>query len=225
MIADVDPQGGATTGCGIAAPAGAHLYQVFLGQCGARSVIQPAWRGLDVLPTCVDLAAVEVEITTRNRREWLLRDALKEVMHDYDVVILDTPATLGLLFINALACATCILVPVQCEYYGLQGVVQMHNTVERVKSGLGIRPAMRILLTMYDGRLRLARETASHIREHFGAVLCQTRISRSVVLAEAPSHGLPIIAFAKASRGAAEYTALADELLPISDSTTKIPDE
>jgi chromosome partitioning protein len=181
-------------------------------------VRRTATERLFLVPSTIDLAGAEVELVTAIARESRLRDALRAVTPDYDYILLDTPPSLGLLTVNCLTGANWVLIPIQCEYYALQGLAQLSRTVQLVERHLnpGLR-LMGVLLTMFDGRTKLSREVANRVRERFGARVFQTIIPRSVRLSEAPSYGQAIIAYDSTSRGAEAYTQLAKEVIQIGD--------
>jgi chromosome partitioning protein len=172
------------------------------------------FRFLDVLPATPDLAGAEVELVNKDDRELSMRRALERVGHNYDFILIDCPPSLGLITINMLAAADAVLIPLQCEYYALEGLSQLLNTVTRVQQG--VNPSLGIdgvLLTMYDARLNLSRQVAADAREYFGAKVFQSVIPRNVRLAEAPSFGKPIILYDLASVGAQAYMGVAKELI------------
>jgi chromosome partitioning protein len=217
LLVDADPQGNATSGVGVeGAGDGPSLYDVLLGE----STVADARRcgvhfpTLDVLPATPDLAGAEVELVERERRVEAMREALAGVRGEYDYVLMDCPPSLGLLTLNMLAAADAVLIPVQCEYYALEGLSQLLGTVRRVQQGVNPRLAIDgVLLTMYDARLNLSRQVVADAREHFGAQVFQTVIPRNVRLAEAPSFGKPILLYDVTSVGAQAYMAVANELI------------
>jgi chromosome partitioning protein len=217
LLVDADPQGNASSGIGVEAPGeGPSLYEVLLGEATIaearrRSVHFPT---LDVLPATPDLAGAEVELVGRERRVEAMREALAAVRGEYDYVLMDCPPSLGLLTLNMLAAADAVLVPVQCEYYALEGLSQLLGTVQRVQQGVNARLVVEgVLLTMFDARLNLSRQVVADAREHFGAQVFTTVIPRNVRLAEAPSFGKPILLYDVTSVGAQAYMAVANELI------------
>ncbi|MEA2507882.1 MAG: chromosome partitioning protein [Actinomycetota bacterium] len=216
LVVDVDPQANATTGLGLdhRAP-GRSTYDLLLQESTLEEVIQPtAVAGVDCAPASVDLAGAEIELVTALAREHRLKEALVDVGSRFDVVLLDCPPSLGLLTINAMVAARDLIVPVQCEYYALEGLGQLLGNAERVRKSLN--PALRIagiLLTMFDGRTNLSPEVAQEVRKHFGAVVYETVIPRSIRLSEAPSFGEPAVTLDPSSRGARSYLSLAGEIL------------
>lgn len=215
LVVDLDPQGNASTGLGINIRGlDASMYDVIMHDTPIEDAIEASTiKGLFVAPSSLDLAGAEIELVPAFSRELKLRNALAEVRDDYDYVFIDCPPSLGLLTINALAAATEVLVPIQCEYYALEGLGQLSKNVELVRRGLN--PALEIstiVLVMYDARTKLSDQVAREVREHFGDRVCRTMVPRTVRLSEAPSFGQPIIAFDSRSRGAIAYRELAKEI-------------
>jgi chromosome partitioning protein len=217
LLVDGDPQGNATSGLGITVPADSStLYEVLLDSKSAnraicRSVHLPK---LDVLPATPDLAGAEVELVNEPDRESMVARALSPERLNYDFVLIDCPPSLGLLTVNMLAAADSIIIPLQCEYFALEGLSQLLRTVQMVKEA--INPDLRVagvLLTMYDSRLNLSRQVAEDARQHFGDLVFRTVIPRNIRLAEAPSYGKPILLYDIASVGATSYLAVAKELM------------
>jgi chromosome partitioning protein len=209
---DTDPQGSATSGCGSEEGSEGvyHLEDVLVGQCRTREAIRPSrTKGLFVIPAGDGLSSVEGGLAPHYST---LRDALHPIISEYDFLIIDTPTMLGLLLFNALVCASLVLVPAQCEFYGLQGVEQMHRTLEQLKTSMNVTPQMRVLMTMYDARLSLALEVSTRLEECFGDALFKTRIARNIALAEAANHRLSIVAYADTSKGMVDYMDLAHEI-------------
>ena len=189
LMVDMDPQGNATSGTG--AKAGKNtVYEVLLGECTMQSIICPTvQKGLDVAPVDIRLAGAEVELVSMQRREFRMRAALESVRNQFDYILIDCPPSLGLLTLNALAAAQSILIPIQCEYYALEGVTALMNTVSRVKKG--INPTLDIegiLLTMLDGRTNLGLQVVAQVKKHFKNKVFGTTIPRNVRLGEAPRH-------------------------------------
>ncbi len=217
LLVDGDPQGNATSGTGIDA---AHLdqtvYDALLGEVPLAEVIQKSvlFPRLDVAPATPDLAGAEVELVERDHRETAMRQALAPVRDEYDLILIDCPPSLGLITLNMLAAADGILIPLQCEYYALEGLSQLINTVQMIQREVNTELAIDgVLLTMFDARLNLSRQVVSDAREFFGDRVFKTTIPRNVRLAEAPSFGKPIILYDIASVGAQAYMAVARELL------------
>ncbi|MCP4660538.1 MAG: ParA family protein [bacterium] len=214
LLVDCDPQSNATRGVGHKATS-PHLYQVLTGQAIAGEAVRPTdFPGLSLLPADRDLVGVEVEFPGLDDWENRLRNTLREVVDDFDFVLIDCPPSLGHLTVSALTAADRILVPLQCEYYALEGISELVATVRRVQSRLNPQLVIGgILLTMYDDRTNLSRDVADEVRRHFAEKVFRAIVPRNIRLAEAPSHGLPILQYDIKSRGAAAYLALAHEFL------------
>lgn len=215
LLVDGDPQGNATSGVGIQ-QVDKTIYEVLLGEATVPEARKTSehFRLLDVLPATPDLAGAEVELVDQPEREQRMRTALADVRDEYDFILIDCPPSLGLITINMLAAADALIIPLQCEYYALEGLSQLLNTVHRVQQG--VNPTLGIdgvLLTMYDARLNLSRQVASDAREYFGTQVFETAVPRNVRLAEAPSFGKPIILYDVSSVGAKAYMAVAQELI------------
>ncbi|MGH2747591.1 MAG: ParA family protein [Actinomycetota bacterium] len=215
LVVDCDPQGNASTGLGVErASVESSTYDLLLGDATLSEVVRPT--GIEHLfcaPASLDLAGAEVELVGSLERELKLRDALVGATDRYELVFLDCPPSLGLLTVNALAAARDLIVPVQCEYYALEGLGQMLDTADRVRHVLN--PALRVsgfLLTMYDARTNLSAQVADEVRSHFGELVYKTLIPRSVRLSEAPSFGEPVLTLDPSSRGAVAYRLLAAEI-------------
>ena len=216
LLIDLDAQGNATMGSGIDKYGVEKTgYDLLLGLADIRDVIMYAPdSGYDLLPGNTDLTAAEVELLEKGDRERRLRAALTYVQNDYDLIIIDCPPSLSMLTVNALAAAHSVLIPIQCEYYALEGLSALLDTIEQVR--VSINPELEIeglLRTMYDARNNLSNDVSAQLQEHFGDKLYRTIIPRNVRLAEAPSHGLPVLCYDKSSRGARAYLALAGEYL------------
>ena len=216
LIVDLDPQANATTGLGVnSRDLQESVYQVLCEEAAARDVIRPVdVPNLDLLPSSLALAGAEIELVSAFSREHRLTRALAPIVGAYDLVLVDCPPALGLLTINALVFARELLVPIQCEYYALEGLGQLAGNVDLVRSNLNPELAIsRIVLVMYDGRTKLSEQVAGEVRAHFGDRVCNQVIPRSVRLSEAPSYGQPITLFDPTSRGAVAYRELAKEVL------------
>jgi len=217
LLIDCDPQGNATSGIGIPREdVGITLYDVLIGETSLERAIHPGvqFKHLDVVPATPDLAGAEVELVDRERRVEAMRDAIATVRDRYDYVLIDCPPSLGLITVNMLAAADALLIPLQCEYYALEGLSQLLNTVHLVQQGVNPKLGIAgVLLTMYDARLNLSRQVAADAREYFGAKVFGTIVPRNVRLAEAPSFGKPIILYDVASVGAQAYMSVARELM------------
>jgi len=217
LVVDLDPQGNATSGLGLPPQAGrVTMYEVLMGgQDARRAVVESVqFPLLDLLPSTRDLVGAEIELVGALSRETVLRRALDPIREDYDYILLDCPPSLGLLTLNGLATADSLLIPIQCEFYALEGLSQLLNTVRLVQRALNRHLEIEgVLLTMYDLRLNLARQVAAEAREYFGDRVYRTSIPRNVRLAEAPSFGQPILRYDVLSQGAQSYLALAKELI------------
>ena len=215
LLVDIDPQANATSGLGFdKAAVETGIYDVLIEGADLSSIIlKSSLDKLHLAPSQIDLAGAEVELVNREGRENFLKPALESVRDRYDFILIDCPPSLGLLTVNALTAAQAVFIPIQAEYYALEGLGQLMNTVELVKAGLN--PGLEIegiLLTMFDARLNLANQVAQELKEHFPSKVYKTVINRSVRLAEAPSHGKPIILYDVNSNGAQSYLALAREV-------------
>ena len=214
LLCDLDPQANATSSLGGAPAVGPSAYDVLVDGIPVGDAVVPSVvPGLHFLPATVDLAGAELELASALGREHRLRRALEPALADFDVVLIDCPPSLGLLTVNALAASDAVLVPVQCEYFALEGLGALRRNVDLVRSHLN--PGLRILglvLTMLDGRTRLSSEVVAEVEAHFGELVLPTRIPRSVRLAEAPGFGQPISVFDPSSRGAVAYRALAADV-------------
>jgi chromosome partitioning protein len=214
-VIDLDPQGNATTGLGVAPEkVGSSMYDVLLhGESLAESLVPTDYKNLFVAPATVDLAGAEVELVPVMSRESRLKAAIEALGDEYDFVLIDCPPSLGLLTINGFVAAKEILLPIQCEYYALEGVGQLVQNTELVRAHLnGDLEITAVVLTMYDARTKLAFQVAQDVRGYFGERVCSTIIPRSVRLSEAPSFGQPIGIFDPLSRGAVAYRELAEEV-------------
>jgi chromosome partitioning protein len=216
LLIDLDPQGNATMGSGIdKSQLENSVYDVLTGRCSLDEATRRSeGGGYDLLPANADLTAAEVELLEMKMKESRLRYALAAVRNHYDFILIDCPPSLNMLTINGLVAADGVIIPMQCEYYALEGLSALVNTIQRISSVLN--PTLQIeglLRTMYDPRNSLTREVSEQLKEHFGDRLYQTVIPRNVRLAEAPSYGLPALAYDKQSRGAVAYLALAGELV------------
>jgi chromosome partitioning protein len=215
LVIDLDPQGNATTGLGInARNLDASVYDVLLHDVPIEDCIEPtSLRNLFVVPATIDLAGAEIELVPVFSRELRLRRAVELVTDDFDFVLIDCPPSLGLLTVNGLAAATEVVVPIQCEYYALEGLGQLLRNVNLVQSNLNAGlEVTTIILTMFDARTRLAEQVVAEVRSHFGDRVCRNVVPRTVRLSEAPSFGQPIIVFDSSSRGAIAYRELAKEV-------------
>ena len=215
LLVDLDPQANATSGVGLSKNDAKSIYPVLTDGMSIREVIHPTeLPNFHVAPSSVDLVGAELELSDAIGREFYLRRALAEVSRDYDYILIDSPPSLGLLTINGLTAAHSVLVPMQCEYFAIEGVAQLLNTIERVRDMLNPNLEIEgIALTMYDERMNLARQVAEEVRAHFGEKVYRSVIPRNVRLAEAPSFGKPIILYDIRSRGSEAYINLAKEFI------------
>ena len=213
LLCDFDPQANATSGLGVEKRKLAKsVYDVVVNETPAKEAIVSTDFG-DVLPSTADLAGAAVELISMEQPSMRLKSALQPVMNDYDVIFIDCPPSLEMLTLNALAAADSILVPVQCEYYALEGLTDLMNTLRIVKKKLNPRlEIFGVALTMFDGRTNFSTQVAQEVRKHFPGKVFATMIPRNVRLAEAPSHGVPVTVYDRLSRGAAAYKAMAEEI-------------
>jgi chromosome partitioning protein len=222
LIVDVDPQGNATSGLGVdRAGLDLTLYEALTGAAELRDVIVATKiANLFIVPSSVGLAGAEMELAPTDQRERRLARLLAEVAPDYDYLLLDCPPSVGLLTVNALTAADAVLIPIQCEYYALEGLTQLIATVNLVRDNLNPDLEIKgVVLTMFDGRTNLSADVAAEVRRHLGSAVFDTIVPRSIRLSEAPSFGLPIALHRPDSKGAEAYAALAVELLGRNGST------
>jgi chromosome partitioning protein len=225
LLIDGDPQGNATSGTGIESGSfDRTTYDILIGAADIRSsrIRGVQFQHLDVVPATADLAGAEVELVDTTDRELRMRHAVQLVRDDYDFILIDCPPSLGLITLNMLAAADALLIPLQCEYYALEGLSQLLNTVHLIQHS--VNPSLAIsgvLLTMYDARLNLSRQVATDTREYFGSQVFDTVVPRNVRLAEAPSFGKPIVLYDVQSIGAQAYIAVAHELIARETATAK----
>ncbi|MDQ3244175.1 MAG: ParA family protein [Gemmatimonadota bacterium] len=216
LLVDGDPQGNATSGTGVVAESGRTLYELLIKTIDVPQVIRSAvqFAQLDVIPATPDLAGAEVDLIERENRTGAMREALAPVRDAYDFVLIDCPPSLGLLTLNMLGAADAVLIPLQCEYYALEGLSQLLNTIHRIQHSVNESLTIAgVLLTMYDARLNLSRQVAADARDYFGDTVFDTVIPRNVRLAEAPSFAKPIIVYDIGSIGARSYMSVARELI------------
>ena len=216
LVIDADPQGNATTGLGVVKNTGAPtIYDALLGHTDLASTVQPTgFEGLDIVPADKNLVGANIELVDLQSREFRLRESLRPVRDSYHYVLIDCPPALDLLTVNALAAADSVLIPIQCEFFALEGVSELMDTIDRLRESLQHPLKIEgILLTMFDERTNLARQVADDLREFFGKEVFRTVIPRSIRLAEAPSYGKPILLYDVRSRGAESYIKLAKEIL------------
>ncbi len=213
LLVDLDSQASASSGVGVRASSG--VYELMVGETSPHSVIVPtSVPRLDLLPATRDLAGAEVELVSCSARERVLSEKLSEITDSYDYVIIDCPPALGMLTLNALSAADSVLVPLQCEFYALEGLSALLDTVARIRDSFNTRLRLcGILLTMYDARTSLSRQVAAEVRSHFGGKVFSVMVPRNVRIGESPSHGMPVLQYDPASTGAAAYRQAAKELL------------
>ena len=215
LVIDLDPQGNATSGLGIdRRSVGRSSYEALVNRQPMTDLVQPTpIDNLELVPSSVALAGAEVELVGMTARERRLAASIADLDGRYDRILIDCPPSLGLLTLNALTAADGVLIPIQTEYYALEGLSQLVNTIRRVREGLNPRLEIEgVLLTMYDARTNLSAQVASEVRRHMNGTVYRTVVPRSVRLSEAPSHGLPIALYDPASRGAHAYADLAGEV-------------
>lgn len=221
LLVDIDPQGNATMGCGVDKKT-AHLttYDVLLGLASARqAIVELTTLGLHLLPGNADLTAAQVELLQKTDRERVLAQALRDCRERYDYIIIDCPPSLNIVTVNALVAADSVLIPMQCEYYALEGLSDLMDTLRNIRDTVNPRLGIEGLLrTMFDTRSRLAGEVSGQLQQHFGDKVLRTIVPRNIRLAEAPSHGLPVLHYDKSSRGALAYLALAGEIVRRNES-------
>ncbi|MBI5869730.1 MAG: ParA family protein [Actinobacteria bacterium] len=215
LLIDIDPQCNATHGLGVHDIEGPSSYDVFSGDApAADAVITTDVRNLYLIPSTPDLAGTAVELPSRDRREYILDEALKSIAHSFDYLFIDCPPSLGLLTLNALVAADKVIVPIQCEYYALEGLGQLMQTVEAIRAGLNPRLQVAgLLMTMYDPRTRLSTQVVQEVRSHFPELIYRTVIPRNVRLSEAPSFGMPISHYDATCAGSDAYFDLATEVV------------
>ncbi len=215
LLIDIDPQGNATSGLGLSGKGRTSIYDVLLGEKPAAEAIMPtAFGPLSVIPSSIELAGAEIELVSMPGRETLLREALAPIRDRYDFIFIDCPPSLSLLTLNAITAANSVLIPIQCEYYALEGVGQLMNTLQLVKKRLN--PALEIegvVLTMLDGRTNLGLQVVQEVKKYFRNRVYGAIIPRNVRLSEAPSHGQPINVYDPRSTGADAYRRLAEEFI------------
>ena len=216
LVIDSDPQGNATTGLGVAKdPAKPSIYHVLLGGANStQAIVKTDFEGLDVIPSDKNLVGANLELVDQPRREFRLREKLAPIRNDYAYILIDCPPALDLLTLNALLAAESVLVPIQCEFFALEGISELMDTIDRIRESFNHPLQVEgILLTLFDDRTNLTRQVAADLKGFFGDQVFDTVIPRSVRLAEAPSYGKPILAYDIRSRGAESYIKLAKEIL------------
>ena len=216
LVVDADPQANASSGLGVnIQEVDCSLYECIVNKADIRDAIYTTYiDGLDIIPSHIDLVGAEIEMLNMNNREKIVRDILTPVRNEYDYILIDCSPSLGLITVNALTAADSVIIPVQCEYFALEGISKLLNTIRIIKHKLN--PTLEIegfLLTMYDSRLRLANQIYDEVKRHFQELVFKTVIQRNVKLSEAPSHGLPAILYDADSTGSKNHLALAKEII------------
>ncbi len=214
LLIDIDPQANSTSGLGID-KSESNVYQVLIGiEDASDNIVNTYMPFLDVLPSNINLVGAEVEMVNMDKREYLLRAALEPIKDKYDYIFIDCPPSLGLLTLNSLTCSDAVIIPVQCEYFALEGLGQLLNTINIVKKHYNYDLFIEgVLLTMFDSRLRLSNQVVEEVKKYFGNRVFKTLIRRNVRISEAPSHAKPVILYDAISAGAQDYIALAAELI------------
>jgi len=215
LLVDIDPQGNASSGTGVKLKSSMSTYDVLVKNCKPHAaIVATQLKGLHVMPSSISLAGAEVELVYMPTRDKVLKEALNEVKNDYDYVLVDCPPSLGLLTLNALSAADSVIIPIQSEYFALEGLTQLMNTIKLIKQHLNPKLAIDgVVLTMQDKRSLLSRDVTEEIHKYFGKKVFNTIIPRNIKLAEAPSHGLPIILYDPKCKGAIAYQQLTKEFL------------
>ena len=216
LLVDADPQANASSGLGVdVAELDATIYECLVNNIQAKKAVRPTEvTGLDLIPSHIDLVGAEIEMLNIANRETILKRILDPMREKYDFILIDCSPSLGLITVNALTAADSVIIPVQCEFFALEGIAKLLNTIKIIKSQLN--PTLQIegfLLTMYDNRLRLSTQVYEEVKRHFGDLVFNTVINRNVRLSEAPSHGLSVLDYDPSSKGARNYSQLAKELL------------
>ena len=216
LLVDSDPQGNATSGFGFDKRSiRKSVYDNLINEVSVEETLKnTAYDGLDILPANIQLAGAEIELVSLMNREGRLKNVLEKIKHNYDYVLIDCPPSLGLLTINALTAATSVIIPVQCEFYALEGISMLMNTIQLVQRNLN--PALKlegVVMTMFDSRTNLAQDVVEEVKKYFTSKLYKTIIPRNVRLSEAPSHGMPVIDYDSKSKGAQVYLELAEEVI------------
>lgn len=216
LLVDADPQANASSGLGVdVQKVESSIYECLVGEVDAREAIYESdIKGLDVIASHIDLVGAEIEMLEMSNRENVMRNILRPLLPDYDYILIDCSPSLGLITVNALTAADSVIIPVQCEYFALEGISKLLNTIKIIKSKLN--PSLEIegfLLTMFDSRLRLANQIKDEVQRHFQELVFETVINRNVKLSEAPSHGIPAILYDADSVGSRNYLALAQEIV------------
>lgn len=219
LLIDIDPQGNATSGLGVLADKDKSIYNVLVDDLDIASTIKPTMiKNLKVCPANINLAGAEIELVSMVSRETRLKSAIESVKNGYDYIFIDCPPSLGLITLNSFTASDSVLVPIQCEYYALEGLGQLINTINLVKKHLNSAIEVEgVVLTMFDSRTNLSAQVGEEVEKYFGNKVFQTIIPRNIRLSEAPSHALPINLYAPESKGADTYQRLAKELIEINE--------
>ena len=216
LLIDMDPQSNATSGLGVDSnEATLSSYDLIIGNAKASNiVIQTSSPNLDLIPAKIDLVGLEIEIVNESSREYLLKNALEKIKEKYDFIIIDCQPSLGLITLNALTCSNSVIIPIQCEYFALEGLGKLLNTIKGVQKVHNPNLSLEgILLTMFDSRLRLSNQVKQDVKKHFGNIVFNTIIPRNVSLGEAPSHGESILMYNATSKGSKSYLKFAQEIV------------
>jgi chromosome partitioning protein len=216
LVIDTDPQGNTTSGFGLNKNQLENtIYELLIGECEVEEALyKDVVDGVDIIPSNVNLAAVEIELIDMEKKEYILKNAVEKIRNNYDFIIIDCPPSLSMLTINAMTTANTVLVPIQCEYYALEGLSQLVHTVNLVKERLNNDLEMEgVIFTMYDSRTNLSMQVVENVKDHINENVYKTIIPRNIRLAEAPSYGLPINLYDSKSSGAEAYRLLADEVI------------
>ena len=220
LVLDLDPQGNTTSGYGIEKHAVERtIYDVIIdGVDISETILKTEFENIDIVSSDTDLAGCEIELTSRNNREYILKNAIEKVRDDYDYIFIDCPPSLGMLTINSLTAVDSVLIPIQCEYYALEGVSQLMGTIKLVKSRLNPELDIQgVVLSMFDGRANLSIQVVDEVKRYFRGSVYTTLIPRNVRLAEAPSHGKPVIYYDSKGKGAEAYKELAEEYIDLEE--------
>lgn len=218
LLVDIDPQGNATSGLGVNKDAlEQHIYDLILGNVDIEDIIiRNIIENLDLIPSSIELAGAEIELVGMENREGLIKNILRKQKENYQYIIIDCPPSLGLLTVNALVAADSVIVPLQCEYYALEGLGQLMNTINLVQQRMNRDLVLEgVVLTMYDGRTNLSIQVVDEVKKHFKDKVFRSIIPRNVRISEAPSHGKPVMLYDRRSRGAEQYQELAREVMGI----------
>lgn len=220
LIIDIDPQGNTTSGFGIDKNSTEYnIYDALMGDEDIKKcIVNTDYENIDIVPSNVQLAGAEIELTGMSEREYKFKRIINQIREDYDYIFVDCPPSLGLLTINSLTGVDSVIIPIQCEYYALEGVSQLMNTIQLIKKNLNpILEIQGVVLSMFDGRTNLSIQVVDEVKRYFKGKVYRTIIPRNVRLAEAPSHGMPVIDYDPKSKGAEAYNELAEEFLELEE--------